>query len=182
MSQYSLMPQQPVTPQGFQFSYPTTAGGTLPSGYGAMPMTGATTPWQSPADFSPMGNVAPLSNMGLRMNSQAGFPSTQGGMGNGMGGFGATPLAGSGFGFNMGTAQLGLDGLKTIGNLFGAYQANKLAKEQFDFSKKFAQKNLTNQTQSYNDRMADTLNARGFTAGTSKETTASEIERRKLSA
>jgi hypothetical protein len=173
---YSLLSKQQQQPMGltasnFQFSNPSVAGGTLPSGFGAMPMTGV--------DYSMMGGIAPMGNMGFKMPGATGsYP----GASSGMGGFGATPLAGSGFGFNMGTAQLGLDGLKTIGNLYGAYQANKLANEQFDFSKKFAEKNLTNQTQSYNDRMADTLNARGFTAGTSKEVTASEIERRKLTA
>lgn len=176
MADYGFRAPQ-LNPASFQFGMPSVAGGTLESGYGSLPGTGTSTPWQSGYSIAP---GMPTSNMGFQLPNQQ---TNLGSMGSGLGGGGlGNNLPGAGFGFNMGTAQLGLDGLKTIGGLYGAYQANKLANEQFDFSKKFAEKNLTNQTQSYNDKMADTLNSRGFTSGTSKEVTAAEIERRKLTA
>ena len=73
---------------------------------------------------------------------------------------GASPL-----GFNMDTLRLGLGGLQTIGNLWNAFEANKLAKEQFDFTKGITNTNLTNSIQSYNTAMGDKINARAFTEG-----------------
>jgi hypothetical protein len=52
---------------------------------------------------------------------------------------GAQPL-----GFNMDTLRLGLGGIQTIGNLWNAFEANKLAKEQFDFTKGITNTNLAN--------------------------------------
>ena len=46
------------------------------------------------------------------------------------------PVSGdSEFGLNMDTGKLALSGLATIGNLYAAFQANKLAKKQFNFSR-----------------------------------------------
>lgn len=73
---------------------------------------------------------------------------------------GASPL-----GFNMDTMLLGLGGLKTIGNLWNSFQANQLAKEQFDFTKGITNTNLANQIQSYNTAMSDKINSRAFTEG-----------------
>lgn len=73
---------------------------------------------------------------------------------------GASPL-----GFNMDTMRLGLGGLQTIGNLWNSFQANQLAKEQFDFTKGITNTNLSNSIQSYNTAMTDKIGARAFTEG-----------------
>lgn len=73
--------------------------------------------------------------------------------------------SGSGFGFNAGTANLVLGGIQMIGNLWQAWEANKLAKQQFAASKGFANANLANQIQSYNTTLADRSRARTFTEG-----------------
>ena len=57
----------------------------------------------------------------------------------------STPL-----GMNLGTGQFVLGGIGTIGNLWSAWQAQKLAKEQFNYQKGITDTNLANQIQSYN--------------------------------
>lgn len=74
-------------------------------------------------------------------------------------GGGGTGL-GTGLGMNLGTAQLALGGLGTIGNLWMAFNAQKLAKEQFSFQKGITNTNLANQIQSYNTSLADKINSR----------------------
>lgn len=71
-----------------------------------------------------------------------------------------TSPMGTGLGLNLGTAQLALSGLGTIGNLWGAFQANNLAKKQFDLTKKVATANMENQVQSYNTALADRARSR----------------------
>lgn len=53
------------------------------------------------------------------------------------------------------TAGLALSGLQTLGGLWAAFNANKLAKRQFNFTKDITERNLANQTQSYNTSIAD---------------------------
>lgn len=72
----------------------------------------------------------------------------------------ATPL-----GMNLGTAQLALGGIGTLGNLWAAFQAQKLAKEQFNFTKGITNTNLANQIQSYNTALTDKITSRSFTQG-----------------
>ena len=99
-----------------------------------------------------MGGMNPGAGMGM-----------PGGMGGGiMGG-------GSGFGFNVPTAQLALSGLGTIGNLWAAFQAQKLAKQQFEYTKKITDTNLGNQVQSYNTALDDRINSRAKVQGLTPE-------------
>ena len=79
--------------------------------------------------------------------------------------------AGTGLGFNLGTGQLVLGSIGTLGNLWAAFQAQKLAKEQFDFQKGVTNTNLANQIQSYNTSLVDRINARGFMQGDSQAVT-----------
>ena len=79
--------------------------------------------------------------------------------------------AGTPLGMNLGTANLVLGGIGTLGNLWASYQAQKLAKEQFNFQKGVTNTNLANQIQSYNTSLIDRINARSFMQGDSQETT-----------
>ena len=79
--------------------------------------------------------------------------------------------AATGLGFNLGTGQLALGTLGTMGNLWAAFQAQKLAKEQFQFQKGVTNTNLANQIQSYNTSLVDRINARSHMQGDSQATT-----------
>ena len=104
------------------------------------------------------------------------------------GGFGAGVTGMSGTGAGGLGGLMSLDGLKliggglsTIGNLWTAFQAQKLAKEQFNFQKDFATTNLANSIKTYNTALEDRAVARGFTQGDSDETTRAYIEKNRLS-
>ncbi len=84
------------------------------------------------------------------------------------------------FGANIPTFQLGLQGLGTLGNLWGSFQSNKLAKDSFNFQKSFAQQNLANQIKNYNTTLTDRATARGFVQGDSAEKTQQYIDNNKL--
>jgi hypothetical protein len=72
-------------------------------------------------------------------------------------------------GFNMGTANLALGGIATIGNLWAAFQAQKMAKEQFGFQKGLAETNLANQIKTYNTNLSDRITARAHMQGSGQE-------------
>lgn len=74
---------------------------------------------------------------------------------------------GTSLGMNVGTLQAGLAGLGALGGVFSSLEANKLAKEQFKFSKGLANTNLTNQIQSYNTALSDRITSRAATQGMS---------------
>ena len=83
-------------------------------------------------------------------------------------------------GMNIPTFQLGLTGLGTMGNLWGTYQSNKLARDSFNFQKGMAEKNYANQIKSYNTALTDRATTRGFVQGDSTETTQQYINDNKL--
>lgn len=85
------------------------------------------------------------------------------------------------FGMNAPTLQMGLSGINTLGNLWGAFQANKLARDQLDFTKKITNTNLNNSVQSYNTALTDRAKARGFTEGKSDEEVQNYITTNRLS-
>lgn len=66
----------------------------------------------------------------------------------------------SDFGWNMGTLNTGFKGLATLGNLWGAYQGNKLARKQLALSTDAYNTNLTNQIKSYNTQLEDRIRGR----------------------
>ena len=92
----------------------------------------------------------------------------------------APKVTDNGFGMNMPTFQLGLSGLMGLGNLYGAYQSNKLANKSFDYSKATADKNYKNTVASYNTALEDQRNVRGVMEGKSQAQVQSEIERNRL--
>ena len=131
-------------------------------------------------------------NQGLKMpnySSIAGFGSGQGlqmggGQGLQFGGYRATdgiqPNADPGFGWNMPTYALGLQGLNSLGSLYMGSESLDLANKQFESAQNFANINLANQTKSYNDTLENKIKRIGSFNGTSAADTAAEYERRKL--
>lgn len=71
-------------------------------------------------------------------------------------------------GANLGTAQLALGGLSSLGSIWSAFNAQKLAKKQFDYTKSVTDTNLANSIQSYNTTLADRARARGAMEGQSQ--------------
>ena len=66
----------------------------------------------------------------------------------------------TGFGWNLGTAKIGVDAIAAIGGLYSALQSNKLAKKQFDFTKEITNTNLNNQIKTLNTSMEGRARAR----------------------
>ena len=83
-------------------------------------------------------------------------------------------------GMNIPTFKLGLTGLGALGDLWGTYQSNKLARDSFNFQKGMAEKNYANQIKSYNTALTDRATTRGFVQGDSTETTQQYINDNKL--
>ena len=114
---------------------------------------------------------------GVKMPSADGY--------NGMANWGAGAAGnslGSGFGMNMPTFALGLQGLNSLGSLYMGAKSLSLANKQFESAQKFANINLRNQTQSYNDTMENKLRRIGSFNETPRDQTEAEIARRKLPA
>ena len=104
------------------------------------------------------------------------------GMGMQYGGQTATPNLNqsNGFGFNMPTLQLGLQGLDAISGLYFGSKAMGMAKDQFNFSKQMAQTNLKNQVNAYNTGLEDRLRTREqFNTGASGDAWKSDFDRLK---
>ena len=83
-------------------------------------------------------------------------------------------------GYNIPTLQLGMQGLGTLGSLWGGYQSQKLAKDAFKVQKGMAEKNYANQIKSYNTALTDRATTRGFVQGDSAEATQQYINENKL--
>jgi hypothetical protein len=90
------------------------------------------------------------------------------------------PSFGSSLGANLDTAKLALSGLGTIGNLWAAFQAQKLAKKQFNFTKQITETNLANQVQSYNTTLEDRGRSRAFAEGQSAVDAQTYIDKNRL--
>lgn len=71
-------------------------------------------------------------------------------------------------GFNAPTVGAGLSGLATIGNIWNAFQSQKLAKEQFKYTKGVTETNLANSIASYNTALSDRARSRGAMEGQSQ--------------
>lgn len=171
-------------------TYPDIARFGYGSGYtgvGAVPtplVTGI-------SSFSGVGNGA-SDPVGAYYQEAASNPFTGGYTGNGYAGTGYYPTvpgapnsgSGSGGGLNLGmnidTAKLALGGLATIGSLWQAWEANKLAKEQFKFQKDITETNLANQIQSYNTTLEDRTRARAHTEGMSAADAQAYIDANRL--
>ena len=100
-------------------------------------------------------------------------------------GLGALPSIGQSGGFLKGfgadDARLVLGGLQTIGNLWGAWQSMKLAKEQFKFTKDVTNTNLNNQIKSYNTALGDRSRSRAAVESQSAAQAQAYVDQNKLS-
>ena len=84
-------------------------------------------------------------------------------------------------GFNLPTARTALQGLSTVGNLWGAYQGNKIARKQLALSTDAYNTNLTNQIKSYNTQLEDRIRGRHSPTNAAGQAEASKyIEANKL--
>lgn len=92
----------------------------------------------------------------------------------------AAPANATPIGMNIGTGQLALGAIGTIGNLWAAWQAQKLAKEQFNFQKGVTNTNLANQIQTYNTALSGRAESRGYMQGDSSEQTSAYIQENQL--
>lgn len=86
----------------------------------------------------------------------------------------------SGLGANLGTAQLGLQGLSALSSLIGSNKAYGLAKDQFNFTKDVTNTNLNNSIKSYNTSLTDRATSRAFVQGDSDAVRDSYIDRNRL--
>jgi hypothetical protein len=107
-------------------------------------------------------------------SSTLGVPSIGGGVGGG------NFLGISGLGANMDTLKLGLSGLGSIANIWGAFSAANLAKKQFNLQKQAYQTNLANQIKSYNTNLDSTERSRAAVEGQTAAQQAAYIAANKL--
>lgn len=61
---------------------------------------------------------------------------------------------------NLGNLETLTGMIGTLGTLYGAFQQHKLAKDSFNFQKDAYEKNMANQTKSYNTALEDRIKAR----------------------
>jgi hypothetical protein len=87
----------------------------------------------------------------------------------------------SGLGMNVPTFQLGLGALGSLANIYGGFQANKLAKDQLSFTKDITNTNLNNQVKSYNTALEDRARSRAVAEGRDQSSADAYIEKNKLS-
>lgn len=120
-------------------------------------LTGNQTP--QPAAMSWMSN----SNQNFNTPAMNYNPGAAIGMNAGTGLNTPTPfLSGSAnqLGMNVPTFQLGLGALGSLANIYSGFQANKLAKDQLNFTKSVTNTNLNNQIKSYNTALEDRARSR----------------------
>ena len=82
-------------------------------------------------------------------------------------------------GKNLGTAQLAFSGLSSLGNMYAAFNTNKLANKQFEFQKGVTETNLANSIQSYNTKLTDRAAARAIMTGQSVADRDAYVEKNK---
>jgi len=143
-------------------------------------------PWDTPP-YYPVGGSSSLGGMsswGMGTPTTVALPSSvsavAGSAGGVTGAAGAVPRVAPELGLNMDTANLALTGLSTIGNLWAAFQAQKLAKEQFKYTKGVTETNLANQMKTYNTALTDRANNRAIVEGRDSAYTKSYIDENSL--
>lgn len=87
--------------------------------------------------------------------------------------------ANSSFGFNLGTMNSVMGGLNSLGQLWGARQGMKLAKDQWKTQKSVLNTNMMNQIQSYNNSLKDRLDTRAHMEGRDQASADAQYNERK---
>lgn len=116
------------------------------------------------ADYSTNGLQNPMQGFQMpsfNMTGQGAQSSAGGIFGDGAGFLGSNIMTDD--------LKLGIGGIQTLGNLWGGMKSLGLAEKQFDFSKMMAEKNLNNQTQSYNTALTDRITSRAKAQGMSDQ-------------
>lgn len=121
-----------------------------------------------------------MQNFGTGASTDFGAFQPNSGFGSGMGGAGSPSGSGFQLGWNMPTLQMGLQGLNSIGNIWGAWQSNKLARDQLNFTKRIANANLNNQISAYNTALEDRARARAAVEGQSSAEEQAYIDKNRL--
>lgn len=85
--------------------------------------------------------------------------------------------AGMDFGWNAPSLQLGLSGLSTLGNLWGSYQGNKIAKDSLNWQKTFGNANLNNSIRAFNQTLQSKAERLGQTRGWNDQDVAEYIKK-----
>lgn len=83
-------------------------------------------------------------------------------------------------GLNVPTFQLGLGALGSLANIYSGFQANKLAKDQLNFTKSVTNTNLNNQIKSYNTALEDRARSRATAENRDQSTADAYIAANKL--
>lgn len=90
--------------------------------------------------------------------------------------------AGGGLGsmMTLKNGQAALGGLSAISGIMNSAKANKLANEQFKFTKDVTNTNLNNQIKSYNTALGDRANSRAFTQNQDQTVADAYIDKNRL--
>lgn len=138
-------------------------GATAQTGGMSLPQAGWGIPGQGAASIADLGALSTSSLPG----TAAGDAATAG-----VGGFQ--------FGANIPTFQLGLGALQTGAGLWNAMNQNKLAKQQFNFTKDVTNTNLNNQISSFNTQLEDRARSRAAVEGQSDAERDAYVDRNRL--
>lgn len=122
---------------------------------------------------SPAMTYNPGQSIGMDFTSNASNTPALSGV-SGAGSFGQ-------LGMNIPTFQLGLGALGSLANIYGGFQANKLAKDQLSFAKNVTNTNLNNQIKTYNTALEDRARSRAVAENRDQSSADAYIEANKLS-
>lgn len=89
-------------------------------------------------------------------------------------------LSGTGLGANLGTLNFGLGALGSLNSIMNGFKANRLARDQFNFTRDTANTNLNNSIQSYNTALEGRTRARTAQEGGSAAEAAAYVDRNRL--
>lgn len=86
----------------------------------------------------------------------------------------------TGFGLNLPTLQFGLGALGSLSSLYNGFQAQRLARDQFNLTKDITNTNLNNSIKSYNTALEGRTRARTAMEGGSAADAQAYIDRNRL--